>query len=200
MRPNFLATKLALSHEHHDNFAETDSDSDSDSDTDTDDKVVHEKDEMGEDENEEDQEVASLETRKCETPKKSTRSGRKVKPANYDMKQHPMDTMLRRLNTAKRAARVQSSRKGEKVQETNRDLDSCLRVDPSPPPEPQRDPAAEKQASCTSPRTGAQRDLSIDLADMEGLGKHSPFLSYVSDSCRSVWQLTRLRSGRRTIQ
>ena len=45
-----------------------------------------------------------LETPKNISPRKSTRSGRKVKQANYDMKHHPMDTVIKPRTTAKRAA------------------------------------------------------------------------------------------------
>ena len=43
-------------------------------------------------------------TSKQDSPQRSTRSGRKVKQANYDMKHHPMDTVVKPRTAAKRAA------------------------------------------------------------------------------------------------
>ena len=54
----------------------------------------------------------------------STRSGRSVKPANYNMKHHPMDMLLRPKASEKQATRIdrssvgsitKKSRKGERV-------------------------------------------------------------------------------------
>ena len=54
--------------------------------------------------NAEHQNPSLLETPKNISPRKSTRSGRKVKQANYDMKHHPMDTVVKPRTAAKRAA------------------------------------------------------------------------------------------------
>ena len=80
-----------------------------------------------------------------------------------------MDTMLRPLATAKRAARVQSSRQGEKVQESYQESCSCMPVDSIP--EPQQDPPAEERVPHTFSKASAQHEVTVDLADTESLGK-----------------------------
>ena len=94
-------------------------DDDSDSAADTD-----EKDGEGEQTDEEVVPRKVLERKMAQLSPLSTRSGRSVKPANYNMKYHPMDAVLRPKASEKQVTRIdrssassvtKRSRQGERV-------------------------------------------------------------------------------------
>ena len=86
LRPNHKATKLALRHQRR--YTSEDGDSSS---------------------NEDDIVIVDTEQKAATSPEiqSSTRSGRRVGVANYDMKHHPMDTVLRPRAAAKRIRKHQ---------------------------------------------------------------------------------------------
>ena len=99
------------------NYPSVGDDSDSAADTD-------EKDDEGEQTDEEVVPRELLERKIGQLSPHSTRSGRSVKPANYNMKYHPMDMVLRPKASEKQAARIdrssvssmtKKSRQGERV-------------------------------------------------------------------------------------
>lgn len=80
---------------------------DSDSATDTDDQ-----DDEGEQTNEEAVPRKVLEIKTTQSSPHSTRSGRRVKPANYNMKYHPMDAVIRPNLNEKKATQLDRSSAG----------------------------------------------------------------------------------------
>lgn len=130
---------------------------------------------------------------KHDTPQEqeSTRFGRKVKLANYDMKHHPMDTTLKPRATKKcatarnldfdlnRSTKIRkSSGTGEAAEESHENSSLLFSVGISPLPEPGKHASAKPVPDETEHVTAKMDAQEISLGeiaeDMEGAGRHYP--------------------------